>query len=100
MTLRPPTSTLFPYTTLFRSEGFERRQVAERRGCAARLQPPLLHQVEEARAEGEREDRVAQDREHDVDRQPGAVEHGRERAGRSEERRVGKECRSRGSADA
>src|SRR3989442_1445048 len=53
-------------------EGLARGQVTERRGRAARLQPPLLHQVEEARAEGEREDGVAQDREHDADRQPGA----------------------------
>src|SRR5262249_50931032 len=41
-------------------ERLESGQVAERAAAAVRLQPPLLHEVEEARAEGEREDRVTQ----------------------------------------
>src|SRR6266508_4703242 len=45
MIRRPPTSTLFPYTTLFRSPGGARGS-AEQRGCgrlcvAARVRPPL-----------------------------------------------------------
>src|SRR3712207_7005707 len=39
MIRRPPRSTLFPYTTLFRSES---RQVAPDR--VGELEPPLLHQ--------------------------------------------------------
>src|SRR2546422_6206857 len=37
MIRRPPRSTLFPYTTLFRSHGAVRR-AADRRDCAARGQ--------------------------------------------------------------
>src|SRR5438552_8311478 len=35
MTQRPPTHTLFPYTTLFRSVSWSRNQVARSRGAAS-----------------------------------------------------------------
>src|SRR5256885_12264930 len=36
MIRRPPRSTLFPYTTLFRSEGAEERMARELRTCCSR----------------------------------------------------------------
>src|SRR5205085_11961279 len=48
---RPPTSTLFPYTTLFRSGGdrlparARRRDPGQRLGLAALLQPQRLHHL-------------------------------------------------------
>src|SRR2546425_6061180 len=41
MIRRPPRSTLFPYTTLFRSPLDERRSVVERHDLHARRQPRL-----------------------------------------------------------
>src|SRR5438034_10843023 len=77
MTRRPPRSTLFPYTTLFRSERGERR---------------VLRVETELHAEATAD--LGRDHAHDVLRQA-------ERRGeiRSEERRVGKECRSRCSPE-
>src|SRR3989449_9618135 len=115
MIRRPPRSTLFPYTTLFRSlAGAVKRQIQEAGGAARyphrlerrdRLRFPdhpldVLHerQVHVAR-------RLAVEarlhlRAHPVER--GTVESERLRGAlheveRSEERRVGKECRSRWS---
>src|SRR5256886_15581388 len=94
MIRRPPRSTLFPYTTLFRSEGALALEVQHRvddvlerlgTGDAAALghvahqehgRSGLLGEAHEPR---------------------GAVAHLAHVAGRSEERRVGKECRSRWS---
>src|SRR3712207_7321333 len=42
MIRRPPRSTLFPYTTLFRSRGGERAQV--RAGAAAGVERPCIEQ--------------------------------------------------------
>src|SRR5690606_40381377 len=50
MLRRPPTSTLFPYTTLFRSRGrHQRDQEADRRGQGGRADR-RLHQRGDARA--------------------------------------------------
>src|SRR2546427_13215215 len=87
MIRRPPRSTLFPYTTLFRSRGASRRGPADRceehlRGsvfaharvdaCVSKDAPPEVHFAS-------------------IRGSPSAS------ATRSEERRVGKECRSRWS---
>src|SRR5688572_33328981 len=77
MTRRPPRSTLFPYTTLFRSSRIPRSAVAFRHG------PDDLHPVA-TRHVGELD----------------WIHLGAGQLGeRSEERRVGKECRSRWGAD-
>src|SRR5256885_15672423 len=105
MIRRPPRSTLFPYTTLFRSglleaqlgqrvEGHEHQKANEietfhlsySRGCA----PPASYETGEPQSLGHR-GRAAPPR---GCRPPPAK---RERGKRSEERRVGKECRSRWS---
>src|SRR5690349_22750396 len=63
MTRRPPRSTLFPYTTLFRSPAAQRREeeregdepdVGDRphpRADGGRLEHPASHQVAEPRSE-------------------------------------------------
>src|SRR5256885_16429870 len=69
MIRRPPRSTLFPYTTLFRS----RRLLAAPRDADPRRRRPVGQPRHSSRS------------------------HRDERRARSEERRVGKECRSRWS---
>src|SRR2546430_13915019 len=95
MIRRPPRSTLFPYTTLFRSEGSE-------------LGYEPLHPVREVGpigllvvAPNDPADRDAPGLGRGA-REPQAAKRNREAddiavRGRSEERRVGKECRSRWS---
>src|SRR3712207_9128296 len=94
MIRRPPRSTLFPYTTLFRSDKFDNKITV---GIMYMLK--LHHLVEDkmhARAIGPYSL---------VTQQPlgGKAQFGGQRLGemevwaRSEERRVGKECRSRWS---
>src|SRR3712207_7405261 len=61
MIRRPPRSTLFPYTTLFRSAGVERRGARERRGVGRVLQLGL-DEVEVAEVYGHA--RGQQEREH------------------------------------
>src|SRR3712207_7332546 len=63
MIRRPPRSTLFPYTTLFRSDGLvdlhaaehvvglDRQELLERVGGAVRLESPDLHLAEPLAAE-------------------------------------------------
>src|SRR2546423_5627825 len=41
MIRRPPRSTLFPYTTLFRSLDFESERMLTRSACARRGSPPF-----------------------------------------------------------
>src|SRR2546430_17122880 len=98
MIRRPPRSTLFPYTTLFRSN----QEAADRSLEAAgrRLHDAAEHRVETA------DDNVPEDSSsgaRDGVEQPArrvvaasAASNGHA-ANRSEERRVGKECRSRWS---
>src|SRR2546425_10838356 len=99
MIRRPPRSTLFPYTTLFRSTELE----PHARGIEALSAPEgasfdapayVAALLEDARAAGARvEFGVA------VRRiiEPGGTSPARVLTSRSEERRVGKECRSRWS---
>src|SRR5256885_15764176 len=95
MIRRPPRSTLFPYTTLFRS-------VLAARGGGGEVHAvrvDLAQKAELTRAEGLHVGRVCLG---DVARGVDLVVHGQHgalvaRLGRSEERRVGKECRSRWS---
>src|SRR3712207_7112346 len=56
MIRRPPRSTLFPYTTLFRSE---RRLRAEREAYLASLPPPPTREERIARAKGRYEKTAA-----------------------------------------
>src|SRR2546430_15699888 len=101
MIRRPPRSTLFPYTTLFRSAGFvrsslldqparafgnsEKHQEEERRGYAGNAKFPAPFRVAKAHGSDQVVRKVGKENsEHDV-----------ELKDRSEERRVGKECRSR-----
>src|SRR3989449_11436868 len=101
MIRRPPRSTLFPYTTLFRSLGEE-----EERARVGREDPvPLLRRQLEAVLEHTRGGVADEDVEPpgdalDLRHQPldlgGLLQVGRNEV-RSEERRVGKECRSRWS---
>src|SRR3712207_6855154 len=51
MNRRPPRSTLFPYTTLFRSHEQEPRPRQPRAQCAARLQVAPLRRLREAQRE-------------------------------------------------
>src|SRR2546426_6067862 len=54
MIRRPPRSTLFPYTTLFRSRegrGPDRAQLLEGRGGEIRLEAVLAHQAAHDRSE-------------------------------------------------
>src|SRR3712207_7513777 len=44
MIRRPPRSTLFPYTTLFRSDGIVAGEIADAEGTGA---PPTMSQVDE-----------------------------------------------------
>src|SRR5688572_33045227 len=84
---RPPTSTLFPYTTLFRSQRRDRALPdAVAAGLAARTGEELALEVREPEhpAAGELVRGLHARRD---EHQPA----------RSEERRVGKECRSRWS---
>src|SRR3989475_12368733 len=106
MIRRPPRSTLFPYTTLFRS--------LEARLARLRLEPIARDHAEEdfvaPRSEAghqlERRVRAAgppavggqvQDPERGHARTARSASRRSTTAGRSEERRVGKECRSRWS---
>src|SRR2546422_10346608 len=95
MIRRPPRSTLFPYTTLFRSPFDEvRRDVAVAgavRGEHERIGAPQLALL------GGEEALVAHQAQHHVAPLHGALGVGPRVVGRSEERRVGKECRSRWS---
>src|SRR2546421_7210236 len=47
MIRRPPRSTLFPYTTLFRSLGDERRAPHPRQGAALTRSRPTRHHAQE-----------------------------------------------------
>src|SRR3712207_9496769 len=88
MIRRPPRSTLFPYTTLFRSEvgSYAHRPILH--------DPDEIPSVEEAALSPTEfpftQDDFALQMEHALELMPEIV-------GRSEERRVGKECRSRWS---
>src|SRR2546422_8587766 len=53
MIRRPPRSTLFPYTTLFRSLGGEPRQLLLQPGQLARQAPTFLLQVDRIRQRDE-----------------------------------------------
>src|SRR5687768_18538658 len=86
MLTRPPASTLFPYTTLFRSEAATQRSTLN-------LQP-VLNPPE--RAVGAELRDFAGGFLPDVNDQSGDTRDGAD-DDRSEERRVGKECRSRWS---
>src|SRR2546429_5596194 len=55
MIRRPPRSTLFPYTTLFRSRGWGDRVMAPRRGTA-----PLRPQPGRARRRGRSEEHTSE----------------------------------------
>src|SRR3712207_9277052 len=103
MIRRPPRSTLFPYTTLFRS----REQPPREGGVPCHLRLAADDDVLEGRAPGHhaieggarRGDARMRRGEGFADplRQRGVLEGLRHHLARSEERRVGKECRSRWS---
>src|SRR5688572_31797784 len=62
---RPPRSTLFPYTTLFRSLGFERQRLGEARGqghVRQDLNEALLHGGDRLEGDQRRAVRHEQDR--------------------------------------
>src|SRR5256885_17053432 len=92
MIRRPPRSTLFPYTTLFRSDAW--RVAAPGLATGSRNLVWMLLALGFAGLDGEAErqehpDQVSRPRRQSRRRDPPGV--------RSEERRVGKECRSRWS---
>src|SRR3712207_9144319 len=98
MTRRPPRTTLFPYTTLFRSlvDRDGRRQALDE------VDVGLVHLAEELAGVGRQRLDVAplalgEDRVEGQARLPRPGQPGEDDQGRSEERRVGKECRSRWS---
>src|SRR3712207_9298715 len=103
MIRRPPRSTLFPYTTLFRSRQPEPDRLHDHFGIADEAQEDGCHD----RARGEDDLRDAREALDDALRRrralvvgladPGQEEDVVVHAERSEERRVGKECRSRWS---
>src|SRR3712207_9230777 len=97
MIRRPPRSTLFPYTTLFRSDSH--REEEEREGPEPRLSIEQSKTVTRVAAE-EARDLEARERERAREYPPQrrrVLDVKAHRPGRSEERRVGKECRSRWS---
>src|SRR5256885_17264951 len=98
MIRQPPRSTLFPYTTLFRSEGEQRRRHVSRWSgvgevTAERRQVPNLKRADDARSFGQCGEALSNDAR--ALERPGR--DARANTQRSEERRVGKECRSRWS---
>src|SRR3989449_10768033 len=103
MIRRPPRSTLFPYTTLFRSAGGGEGRgggdvVHGHRGgvlgeAVVLVDDPALHGEEAVVGEG------AAGRGARAGGGVGRRGQRAVRATRSEERRVGEECRSRGSPD-
>src|SRR2546426_11594041 len=100
MIRRPPRSTLFPYTTLFRSDLLGTK--GHGHGLFGRQRPRFIIRVrvERLRAAEDGGERLDGDARDVVERllrgrrDPGGLGVG---AQRSEERRVGKECRSRWS---
>src|SRR3712207_9582257 len=97
MIRRPPRSTLFPYTTLFRSllvPGFVDLQVNGAFGVDVASEPSRLAELSEAILSTGTTAYLPT-----IISSPGALyeEVLPELAARSEERRVGKECRSRWS---
>src|SRR3712207_9115371 len=100
MIRRPPRSTLFPYTTLFRSQRWTQRFLPRRSKEAQQVHEDLFTLIKsEAKANPNRNDIAAhcgQNGYKEADRKQQVSER-RWREGRSEERRVGKECRSRWS---
>src|SRR5256886_13752107 len=106
MIRRPPRSTLFPYTTLFRSLRIERQRLIEALERLLEPEPALRQvippfQIEMIGVEipgGRSDQRRPLDTQGDLksvgDRLRDLV---LDREDRSEERRVGKECRSRWS---
>src|SRR3712207_9338666 len=109
MIRRPPRSTLFPYTTLFRSRRDHRRELVEQGfvllGESAALVAVdveladdlarVADEDDELGAGGERAGQVVVELAHVLDQL--VLVFGYRGAARSEERRVGKECRSRWS---
>src|SRR3712207_9413151 len=89
MIRRPPRSTLFPYTTLFRSERARRCDLLAGIKRLMNAQQRFLHHV---LGLGDAAEHPVGDRERD---RPQLVEQPLTIGHRSEERRVGKECRSR-----
>src|SRR2546422_9981749 len=104
MIRRPPRSTLFPYTTLFRSSGWERDEVevyALKSGLQGHRDLQRVNIEVQARSGSvsvqthyPSDEGVEVSVEYHI-RVPRHVEL--RRVARSEERRVGKECRSRWS---
>src|SRR2546430_17521278 len=102
MIRRPPRSTLFPYTTLFRSPFLDRAR--ELRHWPHELLPVgAKHDLAEYRQRGAPPGLLVPERavvvksDPDRHRDPRRPVGGAHEQGRSEERRVGKECRSRWS---
>src|SRR3712207_9213705 len=104
MIRRPPRSTLFPYTTLFRSIGDQVGEAAVRAGYGPTIRADAVKKLvdsvitfQERSLEIVTEMRQLSTKNSAEIRD--AVEEGKRRIARlrSEERRVGKECRSRWS---
>src|SRR5438874_11516310 len=88
----PPSSTLFPYTTLFRSVSFLERKFAKR--------PEIAEANKRAFHAGYAFGETTEDFAVSYQVKPAKLRPGTYRnITRSEERRVGKECRSRWSTD-
>src|SRR2546422_10665629 len=102
MIRRPPRSTLFPYTTLFRSPGIQAAFIDIGAEKSAFLHASDLIESEDEEDPADRETDDADENgngggngENGGD--GGSAQTVANRRGRSEERRVGKECRSRWS---
>src|SRR5436309_15588843 len=87
---RQPTSTLFPYTTLFRSIGLRERKRNLYDGALVQLTLRIKNDVGVADARKNLQKIFLQE-----EAVVGSDRSGHEQVARSEERRVGKECRSR-----
>src|SRR5256885_14304736 len=102
MIRRPPRSTLFPYTTLFRSDGFSAvalhgalsQGLRNRRLMALRSGQVQVLVATDVAARGIDVPTITHVFNYGL---PMKAEDYTHRIGRSEERRVGKECRSRWS---
>src|SRR3712207_9510862 len=99
MIRRPPRSTLFPYTTLFRSRGQLMAQLAMMLGGRAAERVIFDEITTGASNDLERVTQTAKQMvtRYGMSEKLGPMALGHANGQRSEERRVGKECRSRWS---
>src|SRR3712207_9540870 len=97
MIRRPPRSTLFPYTTLFRSIGDQVGEAAVRAGYGPTIRADAVKKLVDSVVTFQERSLEIVGEMRKLSTQNSAEIRDAVEEGRSEERRVGKECRSRWS---